>query len=713
MSYWAKRQKQLKESAEKEEARIKKRLSSFYDEELKRLEKEIAAYYQDYGEDNVIAYRNLLQSLSNEDRALLMKRMDEFAEKYPQYADLMPVRESIYKLDRLQGLQYSVSMSEANIAGYTAEQIQVYETSLAHKGLNYAMETLGFGKNFYAINSDIVKSFVNVPWCNGENFSTRIWNDTQKLAQYLNQDLAQGFARGDSYDRLVRQIRQRFSRVNRRDAYRLVYTEGTYVMAESSMQPFTEDFSQYRISTVEDGRVCQICRAMSEKVFEIPERQPGTNFPPFHPWCVIPDTKIIAPDIEAITKSWYSGDVIKITTANGGRLTVSPNHIVLTSRGWVRAKHLIKGDKVVHYCGWRKSLSESDPAHDNSVPTVEELFASFVESGTVSPVSVPATSEDFKGDVVVNSKIDIINIDSELRNKLNASFDKFIGDIPFVGASISSKVKLSAHSCLELLLAGAGLAADGIMSGLNVSKVLLSGSFTHHELIGFRNPSDYDARIFKSTRDSGTGNAKDIGEFIDAFPGIVEFDDLINVERDSFIGHVYDASSLSTLYIANGIITSNCRCTFDIVVDDWDQWMDDYVERHSGGQGQAKKIADRLNKQGKSVTMKLQRPPEAVIPIEKLTQYALNPEKDTNKAEAFQLALGYTKENVNELIQQIYDRLPDYPAKEKPDNGWGKRYEVKMDLAGPNGKTAKVITAWIDDKNTGEMRLTSVYVDKG
>lgn len=285
MSYWTKRQKQLKESAEKEEDRIKKRLSSFYDEELKRLEREIAAYYQEYGEDNVIAYRNLIQSLSNEDRALLMKRMDEFAEKYPQYADLMPVRESIYKLDRLQGLQYSVSMSEANIAGYTAEQIQAYETSLAHKGLNYAMETLGFGKNFYAVNSDIVKSFVNVPWCNGENFSTRIWNDTQKLAQYLNQDLAQGFARGDSYDRLVRQIRQRFSRVNRRDAYRLVYTEGTYVMAESSMQPFTEDFSQYRISTVEDGRVCQICRAMSEKVFEIPERQPGINFPPFHPWC--------------------------------------------------------------------------------------------------------------------------------------------------------------------------------------------------------------------------------------------------------------------------------------------------------------------------------------------------------------------------------------------------------------------------------------------
>ena len=285
MSYWTDRQEQLKQSAEKSEAALKKRLEKFYDAEFKRLEKEIAAYYQTYGEDNVISYRNLLQSLSDEDRTLLMERMDDFAEKYPQYADLMPVRESIYKLDRLQGLQYSVYMSEAEIAGYTNAQMTEYLTKLSQKGVNYGMETLGFGKNFYSINSDVVKRFVDVPWCNGENFSTRIWNDTQKLAQYLSTDIAQGFARGDSYDKLVRNIRQRFGRVNRKDAYRLIYTEGTYVMAESSMQPFTEDFEQYRLSPVLDGRTCPICRGLREQVFLISERQPGVNFPPIHPWC--------------------------------------------------------------------------------------------------------------------------------------------------------------------------------------------------------------------------------------------------------------------------------------------------------------------------------------------------------------------------------------------------------------------------------------------
>ena len=106
MSYWSDRQEQLKKVAETDEEAIKKRLKKQYDKELRRLDREIAAYFQKYGEDNVIEYRQLMQQLDDADRTLLIEQMDEFAEKYPQYAHLMPVRESIYKLDRLQGLHY-------------------------------------------------------------------------------------------------------------------------------------------------------------------------------------------------------------------------------------------------------------------------------------------------------------------------------------------------------------------------------------------------------------------------------------------------------------------------------------------------------------------------------------------------------------------------------------------------------------------------------
>ena len=61
MSYWQKRQQQLNKSLEKDEAKLKKRLSSYFDTEYRKLEKQIAAYYEQYGMDNVIQYRRLME----------------------------------------------------------------------------------------------------------------------------------------------------------------------------------------------------------------------------------------------------------------------------------------------------------------------------------------------------------------------------------------------------------------------------------------------------------------------------------------------------------------------------------------------------------------------------------------------------------------------------------------------------------------------------
>lgn len=142
----------------------------------------------------------------------------------------------------------------------------------------------------------------------------------------------------------------------------------------------------------------------------------------------------------------------------------------------------------------------------------------------------------------------------------------------------------------------------------------------------------------------------------------------------------------------------NCRCAVTPYMDR--KAFENWIEEKS------------IEKDSDSGIIKLPRYKEAVIPKSKFTQYALNPDKDPDKAKAFEKALGYTVDNADELISQIYDKISKYNAKEKPDNGWGKRYEVIMDIVGPNGKTAKVLTAWIDDKNTGEIRLTSVYVDR-
>lgn len=285
MGYWQKRQQQLNSQMEKDEAKLKKRLSSFYDSEYRKLEKQIAVYYQQYGENNVIQYRTLMESLSDTDKRLLIEQMDEFGRKYPQYKHLIPVRESIYKLNRLEGLQTSIRIQQLEIGAVNNKQLDAHLRIQAARGASAAAEVMGFGKNFYSENSELVKAIVNQSWTARADFSQRIWKNTDKLSDYLNTDVAQAFARGDSYDRIARQMKLRFGNVCRNDMYRLIYTEGTYVMAEASMRPFMDDFEKYKVSTAGGSKVCGICRGVAKQVYDIKDRSPGINFPPLHAWC--------------------------------------------------------------------------------------------------------------------------------------------------------------------------------------------------------------------------------------------------------------------------------------------------------------------------------------------------------------------------------------------------------------------------------------------
>ena len=82
------------------------------------------------------------------------------------------------------------------------------------------------------------------------------------------------------------------------------------------------------------------------------------------------------------------------------------------------------------------------------------------------------------------------------------------------------------------------------------------------------------------------------------------------------------------------------------------------------------------------------------------------------KAVAFREALGYTQENYEELKKKILDSFNENKLTYKYQDKYGKRYEQIMQISGPNGKTATVITAWIKENDASEPRLTSVYVGK-
>lgn len=297
--YWKKRQIELNHALEKDEKAVKKRISKLYKLEEQNLNNQIASYYTRYGENNVIEYRQLLQQLSPEDYQMLMQRMDDFAEKYPQYAHLMPVRESIYKLDRLEGLQYSTQMQMLEDGVKEQAEVQAHLEKLSKREFIAVQEQLGLGKTFGSENQKMIQDIVFTRWSEGDNFSDKIWKNRGKMSRMLNRKLSQGFARGDSYEKMVKAVNDRFH-VGRSNAYRLIYTEGTFVQNETRARSISEDFQYYQLSCLPDA--CDECLQIQSDTESQPvrfdERVEGENFPPIHPWCRC-GFEIVVPDRQA------------------------------------------------------------------------------------------------------------------------------------------------------------------------------------------------------------------------------------------------------------------------------------------------------------------------------------------------------------------------------------------------------------------------------
>ena len=104
----------------------------------------------------------------------------------------------------------------------------------------------------------------------------------------------------------------------------------------------------------------------------------------------------------------------------------------------------------------------------------------------------------------------------------------------------------------------------------------------------------------------------------------------------------------------------------------------------------------------------------AVIPVEKLRDYALNPEhhRGGHKARVFASTLGIGREDWAFLRDQIAEKLPSASVTAVRENPYGFVYEVPMLIEGLNGATEEVITAWFLRKESDIPRLTTTYVNK-
>jgi hypothetical protein len=108
--------------------------------------------------------------------------------------------------------------------------------------------------------------------------------------------------------------------------------------------------------------------------------------------------------------------------------------------------------------------------------------------------------------------------------------------------------------------------------------------------------------------------------------------------------------------------------------------------------------------------MKLPNADRAIIPIEKLVGYCLNPEhpKGKHKARVFQSALGITRENVDYLYDLVRQAAIAGEVVQERSTPFGQ--EFKVDWTVPGFDQVRLRTLWIIASESTIPQLVSAFI---
>lgn len=279
-----------------------------------------------------------------------------------------------------------------------------------------------------------------------------------------------------------------------------------------------------------------------------------------HPNCFPGWVPVSAPTgVSAADSRWYEGELIVINTAAGVELSVTPNHPVLTARGWVAAGELVEGDNLIRYHGDVEQPLTSRPNHEGVESCISEVFESLRQSRHVSAISVPGSAEHFHGDGSTDSEVDIVLADRLLGSDGEATELKLPPESDLLLSRVREGELLSEGSLLEVG-AGAGHTAHGIVGGADDAGPLFCTRVRHARVHGGGAVTDGNPSAFEASLERAAGDTVFVGEFLDALTGLISTDSIVNVNRNAWAGHVYNLQTGGGWYTANSIIVHNCRC---------------------------------------------------------------------------------------------------------------------------------------------------------
>lgn len=333
--------------------------------------------------------------------------------------------------------------------------------------------------------------------------------------------------------------------------------------------------------------------------------------------CLTGDTMVVASGIERSYKRVHDGEVVTIETVGGKKLTATPNHPVLSKRGWVPIHGLKKGDYVLG--GQRFGESSALEPDDYRQPTpLHDIHDAAASEGALERIE---TVFDFHGDRG-QGKVDVVHPRRFLGNGVEPGFSEhgFKLGFPKALAGQGRLVELGSPDSGGLVVrpatpnylvggprlplavldrsvpvaepggfgrasADAALLEPGGDSPLRNPRIRsdppfgLSSEVTPDYLIGVDGKAatlpprlalrrsepgglldgpDLDAFLPEDSPNAFLGDAETSGDLSGGLPFDVPADKVVSVKRHAFRGNVYNLQTESGRYMANGVITHNC-----------------------------------------------------------------------------------------------------------------------------------------------------------
>ena len=209
----------------------------------------------------------------------------------PKNADLIAELEApayAARLSRLSELQAAVDQVAAGLFNKVRPKM---EAVLEKIGLGaYYRQIFGMQKRsgavfpFLPVDEQRLRQVLNTRW-SGQNFSERLWGNTEELAAAVKEQILLSILTGKTQKQMAEAIDGRFSKGSNATR-RLVRTEANYVANQMALESYkAHGVNKYIYVAILDLRTSLICRELDKKTFNVEDAQAGFNFPPMHPWC--------------------------------------------------------------------------------------------------------------------------------------------------------------------------------------------------------------------------------------------------------------------------------------------------------------------------------------------------------------------------------------------------------------------------------------------